>query len=237
MDILPAIDLKDNLVVRLQKGELEKITKYGKTPLEFAKFIEDCGAEWLHIVDLDGAFSGESKNFNIIEDIAKKCSLNIEVGGGIRDEAKIKAYINLGVTRVILGSSALKNPDFAKESAKKYRVAVGIDAKDGKVATEGWVNKSKTEAKDFAELFKGSKVDALIVTDISKDGMLEGLNLPFTEEIAKSSNIYTIASGGVKGIEDIIEAKESDNIGGVIIGKAFYEGRIDLKEAITACIK
>jgi len=234
MDILPAIDLKDNQVVRLQKGELEKITKYGKTPLEFAKFIEDCGAKWLHIVDLDGAFSGESKNFNIIEDIAKKCSLNIEVGGGIRDESKIKAYINLGVTRVILGSSALKNPDFAKESAKKYRVAVGIDAKDGKVATEGWVNTSKTDALEFAELFKGSRVDAIIVTDISKDGMLEGLNIPFTENIAKSSDIYTIASGGVKGIEDIVEAKRSGNIGGVIIGKAFYEGRIDLKEAISA---
>jgi len=237
MDILPAIDLKDNQVVRLQKGELENITKYGKTPLEFAKFIEDCGAKWLHIVDLDGAFSGESKNFNIIEDIAKECKLNIEVGGGIRDETKIKAYINLGVKRVILGSSALKNPDFAKESAKKYRVAIGIDAKDGKVATHGWVNTSTTDARTFAEIFKGSKIDALIVTDISKDGMLEGLNIPFTQEIAKSSDLYTIASGGVKGVEDIIEAKNSGNIGGVIIGKAFYEGRIDLKEAISACIK
>lgn len=237
MEILPAIDLKDNRVVRLQKGELSSITEYGKNPLEFAKFIEDCGAKWLHIVDLDGAFSGESKNFNVIEEIAKECSLNIEVGGGIRDESKIRAYINLGVTRVILGSSALKDPEFAKEMAKKYKVAVGIDAKNGMVATDGWTNSSTILATDFAAMFKGSQVEAIICTDIAKDGMLEGLNIDFTKDIANSSSIFTIASGGVRGIEDIIEAKKHPKIGGVIIGKAFYEKRIDLKEAISASIK
>lgn len=233
MDILPAIDLKDNHVVRLEKGELNKLTEYGKDPVEVAKFMQDEGAKWLHLVDLDGAFSGESKNFNVIEKIAKECNLNIEVGGGIRDETKIKAYINLGVKRVILGSIAAKNPDFAKEMAEKYTIAIGIDAKDGKVATEGWTSTGSLEAKEFAKLFKGSKVDAIICTDIAKDGMLEGVNIDFTRQIAKKSGIYTIASGGVKGLEDIIEANKHKEIGGIIIGKAFYEKKIDLKKAIS----
>lgn len=233
MDILPAIDLKDNHVVRLQKGELSKLTEYGKDPVEVAKFMEDQGAKWLHLVDLDGAFSGESKNFNVIEKIAKECSLNIEVGGGIRDETKIKAYINLGVKRVILGSIAAKKPDFAKDMADKYTIAVGIDAKDGKVATEGWTTTGELEAAEFAKLFKGSKVDAIICTDIAKDGMLAGVNIDFTRQIAKKSGIYTIASGGVKGLEDIMESKKHKEIGGIIIGKAFYEKRIDLKKAIS----
>ncbi|MFP4332604.1 MAG: 1-(5-phosphoribosyl)-5-[(5-phosphoribosylamino)methylideneamino]imidazole-4-carboxamide isomerase [Campylobacterales bacterium] len=233
MDILPAIDLKDNRVVRLKKGELSELTEYGKTPLEFAHTIENMGAQWLHLVDLDGAFSGESLNFNIIEEIAKNTNLKIEVGGGIRDESKIKAYMNLGVNRVILGSIALKKPEFAIEMAKKYNVAVGIDSKDGKVAIEGWKSAADTDALEFAEYFKKSSIEAIICTDISRDGMMEGINIAFTENIAKKSEIYTIASGGVKGIEDIISLKRRDSIGGVIIGKAFYEGKIDLKEAIA----
>ena len=232
MEILPAIDLKDGKAVRLSKGLMESAKIYFDEPWQVAKKFEEFGSNWLHLVDLNGAFKGSPANLEQIEKIRKNCNLKIELGGGIRDEKTIKMYLELGVDRLILGSIALKEPDFVKEMAKKYPIVVGIDAKDGYVAVEGWGEVSEVKAEDLAKEFANAGVEAIICTDISKDGMLSGVNVDFTESIAISSGIETIASGGVKGIEDIIACKENGKIAGVIIGKAFYEGKIDLKEAI-----
>ncbi|CZE46994.1 1-(5-phosphoribosyl)-5-[(5-phosphoribosylamino)methylideneamino]imidazole-4-carboxamide isomerase [Campylobacter geochelonis] len=233
MEILPAIDLKEGLAVRLSKGLMDSAKVYSKEPWELAKKFEDMGAKWLHIVDLDGAFAGEARNHKVIEKIVSSTNLNIEVGGGIRDEKRIIEYKNLGVYRFILGSIALKNPQFVKDMALKYSLVVGIDAKDGMVAVEGWAEVSDMRAVDLAKEYANAGVDAIICTDISKDGMLSGVNIKFSEEIAIASGIDTIASGGVKDINDIIAAKNSGKIAGIIVGKAYYEGKIDLKEAFS----
>lgn len=231
MEILPAIDLKNGFAVRLKKGEMNSAKIYSDKPWELAEKFSDLGTKWLHIVDLDGAFAGEAKNAKTIEKIVKSTNLKIEVGGGIRDEERIKFYKNSGVSRFILGSAALKNPEFVKQMAKKYKIAVGIDAKNGFVATEGWAEVSNIKACELAKIYADAGVEAIICTDISKDGMLSGVNVKFSEEIAKSSGIKTIASGGVKDLSDIKALKQSSKIYGVIVGKAYYEGSIDLKEA------
>ena len=231
MEILPAIDLKNGFAVRLKKGEMNSAKIYSDKPWELAEKFADLGAKWLHIVDLDGAFAGEAKNVKTIEKIVKSTNLKIEVGGGIRYEERIKFYKNSGVSRFILGSAALKNPEFVKQMAKKYKIAVGIDAKNGFVATEGWAEVSNIKACELAKIYADAGVEAIICTDISKDGMLSGVNVKFSEEIAKSSGIKTIASGGVKDLSDIKALKQSGKIYGVIVGKAYYEGSIDLKEA------
>jgi phosphoribosylformimino-5-aminoimidazole carboxamide ribotide isomerase len=231
MDILPAIDLKDGQAVRLTKGLMNSAKIYSSEPYEVAKKFESLGSKWLHVVDLNGAFAGEPKNLAQIEKIRANCNMKIELGGGIRDEDTIKRYLDLGVDRLILGSIAVKNPEFVKNMAAKYPIAVGIDAKDGMVAVEGWAEVSSMKATDLAKEFANAGVEAIICTDISKDGTLSGINVEFTEEIAISSGIDTIASGGVKDINDIISAKESKKISGVIVGKAFYEGTINLEEA------
>ncbi len=231
MDILPAIDLKDGKAVRLSKGLMDSAKIYSDEPWQVAKRFEELGSRWVHLVDLNGAFAGEPANLEQIKKIRKNCSLKMELGGGIRDEDTIQMYLELGVDRVILGSIALKNPNFVKEMAKKYPVVVGIDAVDGMVAVEGWAEVSDMKATDLAKEFAKAGVEAIICTDISKDGMLSGVNVKFTEEIHDSCGIDTIASGGVKDIEDIIKCKESGKIAGVIVGKAFYEGKIDLKKA------
>ncbi len=231
MEILPAIDLKNGFAVRLKKGEMNSAKIYSDKPWELAEKFADLGAKWLHIVDLDGAFAGEAKNAKTIEKIVKSANLKIEVGGGIRDEERIKFYKNSGVSRFILGSAALKNPEFVKQMAKKYKIAVGIDAKNGFVATEGWAEVSNIKACELAKIYADAGVEAIICTDISKDGMLSGVNVKFSEEIAKSGGIKTIASGGVKDLSDIKALKQSGKIYGVIVGKAYYEGSIDLKEA------
>lgn len=230
MEILPAIDLKNGFAVRLKKGEMNSAKIYSDKPWELAEKFADLGAKWLHIVDLDGAFAGEAKNVKTIEKIVKSTNLKIEVGGGIRDEERIKFYKNSGVSRFILGSAALKNPEFVKQMAKKYKIAVGIDAKNGFVATEGWAEVSNIKACELAKIYADAGVEAIICTDISKDGMLSGVNVKFSEEIAKSG-IKTIASGGVKDLSDIKALKQSGKIYGVIVGKAYYEGSIDLKKA------
>lgn len=230
MEILPAIDLKNGFAVRLKKGEMNSAKIYSDKPWELAEKFADLGAKWLHIVDLDGAFAGEAKNAKTIEKIVKSTNLKIEVGGGIRDEERIKFYKNSGVSRFILGSAALKNPEFVKQMAKKYKIAVGIDAKNGFVATEGWAEVSNIKACELAKIYADAGVEAIICTDISKDGMLSGVNVKFSEEIAKIG-IKTIASGGVKDLSDIKALKQSGKIYGVIVGKAYYEGSIDLKEA------
>ena len=231
MEIFPAIDLKEGKAVRLSKGEMSSAKIYSDEPQNLAKEFEDAGAKWLHVVDLDGAFAGEAVNFKTIEKIVKSTNLRVQVGGGIRDEARIKAYLKLGVNRVILGSVALKDPGFVKKMAKIYPVVVGIDAKDGRVAVQGWADVSEVKASDLAATFAGAGVQAIICTDISKDGMLGGVNVEFTRQIARASGVETIASGGVSGLEDILALKNTGDVGGVIVGKAYYEGRIDLKAA------
>lgn len=234
MEILPAIDLKQGCAVRLSKGEMQSAKIYSKDPCELAKKFEDLGAKWLHLVDLDGAFAGEAVNFKAIERIVKNTRLRVEVGGGIRDEARIKEYSSLGVDRFILGSAALKNQDFVRGMAKLYRIVVGIDAKEGLVATEGWAELSRVKAIDLARDYADAGVCAIICTDISRDGMLSGVNVEFSRSIAKASGIDTIASGGVKDINDIIALKNAGLIAGVIVGKAYYEGTLDLKKAFEA---
>lgn len=231
MDILPAIDLKDGKAVRLTKGLMDSAKIYSDEPWQVARRFEELGSRWLHIVDLNGAFAGEPKNLKQIEQIIKNCNLKIELGGGIRDEETIKRYIDMGVDRVILGSIALKNPDFVKEMAKKYKIVVGIDALDGMVAVEGWAEVSSMSALGLAKEFANAGVDAIICTDISKDGMLCGVNVEFTKSIADASGVETIASGGVKDLNDIKACANAKNIGGVIVGRAFYEGTLDLQEA------
>ena len=231
MDILPAIDLKDGKAVRLSKGLMDSAKIYSDEPWQVAKRFEEMGSQWVHLVDLNGAFAGEPKNLEQIEKIRQHCSLKLELGGGIRDEETIRRYIDLGIDRVILGSIALKNPTFVKEMCQKYRVVVGIDAIDGYVAVEGWAEKSTMLATDLAREFADAGVEAIICTDVGRDGMLSGVNIDFTLDIAKASGIATIASGGLKDISDIYTLQATGKISGVIVGKAFYEGTLDLEEA------
>jgi phosphoribosylformimino-5-aminoimidazole carboxamide ribotide isomerase len=233
IDIYPAIDLKDGKVVRLQKGIMNSAKIYSDNPLSIAKKFENYGASWIHIVDLNGAFKGQPQNKNQIEQIVKNTKLKVQIGGGIRDEQTIKEYINLGVTRVILGSIATQDPQFVKNMAKKYNIALGIDAKNEMVATHGWAKTSDIKALEFAKSFRNSDISSIICTDIAKDGMLEGININFTQNIKLFSKIYTIASGGVKDIDDIKKAKDNNFIDGIIIGKAFYENKLDLKEVFA----
>jgi len=229
MVVLPAIDLKDGKAVRLTKGLMNSAKIYSDEPWQVAKKFEELGSEWLHVVDLNGAFKGEPANLEQIKKIRKNTNLKMELGGGIRDEDTIKMYLDLGVDRLILGSIALKNPDFVKEMAAKYPIAVGIDAKDGYVAIQGWAEVSEIKATELAKEFANAGVEAIIATDISKDGTLSGVNVEFIKEIHKASNLPVIASGGVKDINDI-KLLLKNKIYGTIIGKAFYEGTIDLKE-------
>jgi phosphoribosylformimino-5-aminoimidazole carboxamide ribotide isomerase len=231
MDILPAIDLKDGVAVRLTKGLMESAKIYSNEPCELAKKFEQMGSKWLHLVDLNGAFAGTPKNLEQIEKIRQNCNLKLEIGGGIRDEETIKKYIDLGVDRVILGSIALRNPSFVKSVAKRYRVVVGIDAIDGYVAVEGWAEKSTMLATNLAREFADAGVEAIICTDVGKDGTLSGVNVDFTLEIARASGIDTIASGGVKDMQDIEALLATKEVSGVIVGKAYYEGTLELQKA------
>ncbi len=230
MIILPAIDLKDGKAVRLTKGLMETAKIYSDEPWQVAKKFEELGSEWLHLVDLNGAFAGTPQNLEQIRKIRENCNLKLELGGGIRDEETIKMYLDLGVDRLILGSIAVKNPQFVKSMASKYPIVVGIDAIDGKVAVEGWAELSQMDAVDLAKAFADAGAQAIICTDVGRDGMLGGVNVEFTAQIAEASGLPTIASGGLRDMEDIhklIDAK----IYGTIVGKAFYEGTLDLEAA------
>ncbi len=231
MTIFPAIDLKDGKAVRLTKGLMQSAKVYSSEPWELAKRFEDMGAEWIHIVDLNGAFAGEPKNISQIEKIRKNTKLKIQLGGGIRDEKTIKKYLDLGINRLILGSIAAREPKKVIELADKYPLALGIDAKDGYVAVNGWGESSDIKASELAGIYENSKIECIIATDISKDGTLSGLNIDFILEIQNVSKKRVIASGGVASEEDIKKVKEN-GIYGVIIGKAFYEGKIDLEKVL-----
>lgn len=228
MTLYPAIDLKDGKAVRLTKGLMDSAKIYSDEPWLLVKKFEEMGAEWVHLVDLNGAFAGEPKNLEQIVKIRQNCSVKLQLGGGIRDEESIKRMLEIGIDRIILGSIAVKDPEFVKEMAAKYPIAVGIDAIDGFVAVEGWGEVSTMRATELAKEFANAGVEAIICTDVGQDGTLSGVNVEFTLEIARASGISTIASGGVKDegdIEALIATKEVD---GVIIGKAYYEGTIDL---------
>jgi len=233
MEIFPAIDLKDGKAVRLTKGLMNSAKVYSDEPSELAKRFEEMGARWLHIVDLNGAFAGEPKNIAQIEKIRKNTNLKIQLGGGIRDEETIKRYLDLGINRLILGSIAARDPQKVINLADKYPIAVGIDAKDGFVAVDGWGKSEGIKASELAKIYRNSKIECIIATDISKDGTLSGLNIDFIKEIQEVSQKKVIASGGVASEEDIIKVKEN-GIYGVIIGKAFYEGKIDLTRILRS---
>jgi phosphoribosylformimino-5-aminoimidazole carboxamide ribotide isomerase len=228
MTLYPAIDLKDGKAVRLTKGLMESAKIYSDEPWQLVKAFEEMGAEWVHLVDLNGAFAGEPKNLEQIIKIRENCSVKLELGGGIRDEATIQKMLDIGIDRIILGSIAVKDPEFVKDMAAKYPIAVGIDAIDGYVAVEGWGEVSQMKATDLACEFADAGVEAIICTDVGRDGTLSGVNVDFTLDIARASKVATIASGGVKDEDDIKALIATGEIEGVIIGKAYYEGRLDL---------
>lgn len=232
MNLFPAIDLKDGKAVRLTKGLMDSAKIYSDEPWQLGKSFEEMGSKWLHLVDLNGAFSGKPENLEQIKKIIKNLKLKTQLGGGVRDEETIKMYLDLGISRVILGSIAAKEPDFVKEMAKKYPVVVGIDAVDEMVAVSGWATKSEIKAVELAKIYKNSDIEAIICTDVSKDGTLSGVNVDFTLAIKRASDKETIASGGVKGIEDIEALALTKEVDGAIIGKAFYEGKLDFKQAL-----
>ncbi|MFA6760416.1 MAG: 1-(5-phosphoribosyl)-5-[(5-phosphoribosylamino)methylideneamino]imidazole-4-carboxamide isomerase [Sulfuricurvum sp.] len=236
MMIYPAIDLKDGKAVRLTKGLMDSAKIYSDEPWELVGKFEQMGAKWVHIVDLNGAFAGEPKNLEQIVKIRQNCGVKLQLGGGIRDEATIVKMLEVGIDRIILGSIALRDPQFVKEMAAKYPIAVGIDAVDGFVAVEGWGELSSIKAVDLSREFASSGVEAIICTDVSRDGTLSGVNIPFSEAIADASGVETIASGGVKDIDDIKALRSSSKVGGVIVGKAYYEGRLDLALAFKLLV-
>lgn len=234
MIVIPAIDLKDGQCVRLLQGKEDKVTVYSDSPAETAKKWESCGAKLLHVVDLDGAFTGSQKNFDAIISIRNSVSLEIEVGGGIRDMAKIDELISIDVNRIILGTAAIENPSLLKDACNKYpgKILIGIDAKDGKVAVKGWVEITEIDSKKLAKDSEKTGAAGIIYTDISRDGMLTGPNIKAMQEMVANVQIPVIASGGVSSIEDIKNLKQIKNLWGVIVGKAIYSGTVDLREAI-----
>ena len=245
LTLYPAIDLKAGACVRLRRGDMDQATHYGDDPAAQARIWQAGGCTWLHVVDLDGAFAGQSSNAKAVTSILRAVSIPVQLGGGLRDMAAIERWLEAGVTRVILGSVALKNPTLVREACAAHpgRIVVGIDARDGFVATEGWAETSDTPATDLALRLEDAGVAALIYTDIARDGMLSGLSLDQTVGLASLLETPVIASGGVGSIADLvalkqaalqISAKPRGGIEGVIIGRALYDGRIRPAEALAA---
>jgi len=234
MIVIPAIDLKDGQCVRLLQGRKDAVTSYSNDPASTARKWEECGAKLLHVVDLDGAFTGSQKNFEAIKKIREAVSMNIEVGGGIRDIRKIDELTETGINRIILGTAAIENPSLLFNACRKYpgRIIVGIDAKAGKVAVKGWVEVTSVDSKELARDAEKIGAAGIIYTDISRDGMLIGPNINAMREMVETVNIPVIASGGVSSLEDIKALKEIKKLWGVITGKAIYSGAVDLREAI-----
>ena len=237
MIVIPAIDLKNGVCVRLEQGLMDKDTVFNDNPAAQALEWQHQGAELLHIVDLDGAFAGEPRNKAAIEAIVKAITIPAQLGGGIRDLTTIEAYLAMGLSRVIIGTAAQRNPQLVQEACAKFpgRIVVGIDAKDGMVAVQGWAEITGITAVELAKKFEGYGVAAIIYTDISRDGMLQGPNLEATRALAEAVAIPIIASGGVSSLKDIenLMAIEQSGVTGVITGKAVYTGAIKLSEAIA----
>jgi phosphoribosylformimino-5-aminoimidazole carboxamide ribotide isomerase len=239
MIVIPAVDIKDGRCVRLLQGRMEDETVYSDTPWEMALRWEEEGAEWLHIVDLDGAFEGRGVNDDAVRGIVERTGMKTELGGGVRDMKRIDALLSMGLSRVIIGTAAVEAPDFVREAVGRYgpkKIVVGIDARDGVVATRGWKESGWKSAVDLGLEMRDIGIGRIIYTDISRDGMLTGTNVEETRRMATETGLWITASGGVSSIEDIrkLKAIESTGVDSVITGKAIYEGRLDLAEAIQA---
>ena len=234
--VFPAIDLKGGQVVRLAEGDMDRATVYGDDPADQARKFAEAGAQWLHVVDLDGAFAGRAVNAEAVEAIIRAFPGKVELGGGIRDRAGIDRWLSLGVERVVIGTAALQNPDLVKAAAKALpgRIVVGVDARDGFVATHGWAEVSTVPITDLADRFADAGVASLLFTDVGRDGLLKGCNVEATVALARHAAIPVIASGGVASIDDIhaLVPHAADGIEGVITGRALYDGRLDLAEAL-----
>lgn len=236
MILYPAIDLKDGQAVRLIHGDMEQSTVFNDDPAAQAMSFVNTGCEWLHLVDLNGAFAGTPVNAAPVEAILKTCKVPTQLGGGIRDMATIEAWLDKGLTRVILGTVAVENPDLVREAARAFpnQVAVGIDARNGRVATKGWAEKTDVMVTDLAKSFEDAGVTAIIYTDIMRDGAMGGPNIEATADLARAISIPIIASGGVSSLADLKALKATNVISGAISGRALYDGAIDLSEALKA---
>jgi phosphoribosylformimino-5-aminoimidazole carboxamide ribotide isomerase len=234
--LFPAIDLKDGVCVRLERGDMSRATVFHRDPAMQAHAFEAQGFRHLHVVDLDGAFAGKPMNSAAVERILETVGLCVQLGGGIRDMATIAAWLEKGVDRVIIGTAAVRNPALVKEAARQFpkRVAVGLDARDGKVAVEGWAETSELSALDLVRRFEDAGVAAIIYTDVSRDGMLQGLNLDATVALAEAISIPVVASGGLASMDDVRKLTEprARKLEGAIAGRALYDGRIDVAEAL-----
>lgn len=237
MIVFPAIDLKSGQVVRLAEGDMARATVYGDNPAEQAVLFAEAGAQFLHVVDLDGAFAGAAQNREAVEGILQAFPGHVQLGGGIRTPEAVEGWFNLGVSRIVIGTAALKNPQFVKDMAKAWPngIVVAVDARDGMVATEGWAEVSDVSIVDMARRFEDAGVASLLFTDIGRDGLLTGCNVDATVELARQTDLPVIASGGVKGLDDIrlLSIHAADGIEGVITGRALYDGRLDLAAAIA----
>ncbi|MBQ9148302.1 MAG: 1-(5-phosphoribosyl)-5-[Oscillospiraceae bacterium] len=235
MILLPAIDLYDGKAVRLYKGDYQNMTVYSENPIEIARDFERCGASYIHMVDLEGAKDGTTPNIAIVEQVAKGTNLFVEIGGGIRSMETVERYLNAGVSRVILGTAAVKDPDFLKKAVACYgeKIAVGADVKDGKIAIKGWLETADVTLDEFLAGMEAISVKNVICTDISKDGAMRGTNLALYQELSQKYSLDITASGGVSTLDDVKELRKMD-LYGAIIGKAYYTGAIDLTEALEA---
>jgi len=237
MILYPAIDLKEGHCVRLIRGDMDQATVFNDDPVAQAASFVDAGASWLHLVDLDGAFAGKPMNAKAVQAIVNEVDIPVQLGGGIRTLEIIENWLNCGVMRVILGTVAVKDPDLVTQACRMFpgQIAVGIDARGGRVAVEGWAEETDIQAVDLARKFADAGVDAIIYTDIDRDGVLEGANIPATAEIARAVSIPVIASGGVSSLTDIRGLIAEKRVAGAIIGRALYDGRIDLRQALKLC--
>jgi phosphoribosylformimino-5-aminoimidazole carboxamide ribotide isomerase len=237
MIVFPAIDLKAGQVVRLAEGDMDRATVYADDPAAQALLFSQQGADFLHVVDLDGAFAGKPENAEAVEEIVENFPGHIQLGGGIRNRKTVERWFDLGVSRLVIGTAALKDPEFVKDMAREFEggIVVAVDARDGMVATDGWAEKSDMEVIDLARRFEDAGVASILFTDVGRDGMLTGCNIEATVDLARRVNIPVIASGGVKGIDDIhlLSLHAKDGIEGVITGRAIYDGRLDLATAIA----
>ena len=234
--LFPAVDLKNGQCVRLEQGDMARATVFNLDPADQARSFAEQGFEFLHVVDLDGAFAGKPVNAQAVESMLASIKMPVQLGGGIRDLATIEAWLSKGITRVIIGTAAVRDPPFVKQAARDYpgRVAVGLDARDGKVAVQGWAQSSDLSALEIAKRFEDAGVAAIIYTDISRDGLLTGLNLDATIALAEAVSIPVIASGGLASIEDVKQliAPRAHKLAGAIAGRALYDGRLDATQAL-----